>query len=351
MHLDVNRVLEQAREIGAPIIQEEKVTFVWEGKRAPDLIADFTDWEENPIKLNKVKDQVWIHVEQLPNKAYIEYAYLDQDKDIRVPDPFNSRSVPNGLGEINHFFYMPGAKPPSIDRRKRGIAKGKISSCFVPTEHLAIGKKRRVWFYQPATQSPSPLVVVLDGNDYLRQGKLPNILDNLIALNRVQPVALAMVAHGGAARVVEYLCSEATLAFIYEQVIPLARQELNLLDPSNQPGAFGIMGASMGGLMAMYAGMRMPDLFGHVLSQSGAFSFLGHDFVVMDLVRYIPPLPIKIWMDVGKFESLLSSNQRMYKLLSKRGYQVQYREYPGGHNYTSWRNDLWRGLEFLFPQR
>lgn len=345
----MENILERARDKGAPIIESERVTFVWEGGQAPKLVGDFTGWEENPIQLEEVSNRTWIHTESLPNDAYIEYAYLDQEKEIRQPDPFNSNSVPNGLGEINHFFYMPGAEPSSLVRRRRGIARGKVSSHFVHTEHLAVGNKRRLWLYQPATDSPSPLIVVLDGNDYLHQGKLLSILDNLIALNRVQPIALAMVAHGRSARVVEYLCSDATLAFIYELVLPLAHQELNLVDPRKQPGVFGIMGASMGGLMALYAGLRAPGIFGHVLSQSGAFSIQGHDFVVMDLARHLPLEGVKIWMDVGKFEHLLSSNRSMQKLLDERGYQVQYREYPGGHNYTSWRNDLWRGLEFLFP--
>jgi len=26
------------------------------------------------------------------------------------------------------------------------------------------------------------------------------------------------------------------------------------------------------------------------------------------------------------------------------------REYIGGHNYTSWRDDVWRGLEVMFPK-
>jgi enterochelin esterase family protein len=55
-------------------------------------------------------------------------------------------------------------------------------------------------------------------------------------------------------------------------------------------------------------------------------------------------------MDVGQYDfpTLLAANRRMYKLLSKKGYQVSYQEYNGGHNYTAWRNDFWRGLEYLF---
>jgi enterochelin esterase family protein len=54
-------------------------------------------------------------------------------------------------------------------------------------------------------------------------------------------------------------------------------------------------------------------------------------------------------MDVGKFEYLLKTNQRMSELLVEKNYQVCCREYPGGHNHTSWRDDLWRGLEYLLP--
>jgi enterochelin esterase family protein len=38
----------------------------------------------------------------------------------------------------------------------------------------------------------------------------------------------------------------------------------------------------------------------------------------------------------------------MHALLEEKGYHLTYREYPGGHNYTAWRDDLWLGLEALF---
>ena len=49
----MGKLLDQAREIGAPIVENGKVTFVWEGEHAPDLIADFTGWNESPIRLTK----------------------------------------------------------------------------------------------------------------------------------------------------------------------------------------------------------------------------------------------------------------------------------------------------------
>ena len=345
----MNKLLDLARTSGTPIVDRQTASFLWEGEQAPALIADFTDWGHAPIQLVRVGEKTWIHKESLTNDAYIEYTFIDLESEERIVDPYNPRTVPNGLGDINHFFHMPGAIPNPLTRRIRGVPKGKTTRHLISTDGLATGKHRQVHLYQPPSAASYPLIMVLDGNDYIRRGRLIQILDNLIAQKRVSPVALALVSHAGEARAVEYLSNDATLGFLHNCVLPLAYQELNLINSEAKPGAFGIMGASMAGLMALYAGLRMPDIFGYVLSQSGMYSYDDHDFAIMDLVRYAPLQPIKIWMDVGKFEYFLQTNQRMHDLLVERGYQVCYREYPGGHNYTSWRDDLWRGLEYLFP--
>jgi enterochelin esterase family protein len=105
----------------------------------------------------------------------------------------------------------------------------------------------------------------------------------------------------------------------------------------------------MGGLMALATGLRLPHIFGHVLSQSGAFYFGPYPTTVAELVEQGPARPVRIWMDVGRYEGLLDGNRRMRDQLQARGYDVAYREYNAGHNYRAWRDDLWRGLEALYP--
>ena len=168
----------------------------------------------------------------------------------------------------------------------------------------------------------------------------------MIAAKRIRPFAMAMVQNGGAARNLEYSCSESTLGFVFECVIPLAQEHLTLIPPGGEP--YGVVGSSIGGLMALYTGMRLPQVFGNVLSQSGAFVLPEHGFVVMDLVRYAPTPGINIWMDAGKYEWLLEGNRQVYELLKEKKYKVKYHEFSGSHNYTSWRDDIWRGLEVLF---
>ncbi|MDQ2744946.1 MAG: alpha/beta hydrolase-fold protein [Chloroflexota bacterium] len=149
---------------------------------------------------------------------------------------------------------------------------------------------------------------------------------------------------------IEHACSNATIGLLMSTVLPLAREHLNLVDIDQHPGAFGVAGASMGGLLAIYTGMRLPDIFGKVISQSGAFALqtLQRESVVYDLIRHDPVRRIDIHLGVGTMEWLLSANRRMHALLRERGYAVTYREFCAGHNYTAWRNDIWHGLERLW---
>jgi len=55
-------------------------------------------------------------------------------------------------------------------------------------------------------------------------------------------------------------------------------------------------------------------------------------------------------MDVGRLDTLLEDNRKMHARLQEKKYQVAYREFSGGHNYTAWRDDLWHGLEAMFPR-
>jgi enterochelin esterase family protein len=344
-------LLKRARAAGAPLIEGETVTFVWRGRRAPGLVGDFNEWEPaRALPFEPVAPGLWAASLNLPRDAYMEYSYLCGGE--RSLDPLNARQTPNGLGEMNNYFYMPESGPSPLLEAAAGL-RGQMLRRIMPSQGHDLrgefmGRQRQVWFYQPPAAEPCPLLVVYDGREYLRLGRLPRIVDNLIEQKRIRPVALALVANGGQRfRGVEYACNEATAGFVANQLVPFARAELNLLDPAEHPGAYGVMGASMGGLMALYTALRHPELFGHVLSQSGALGLDETETVVFDLVRDSPRKPLKIWMDIGAYDKaeLIPANRRMAALLKAKGYPVTYGEYPGGHNHVAWRNEVGQGLE------
>jgi enterochelin esterase family protein len=339
-------LLGKARKMGNPVIEGETVTFVWQGKTAPRLMDDLHNWEEDPQIMEHAGTGLWSFRMSLAADAYLEYAFLDPKSGERILDPLNQNLIWNGINAYNHFFYMPRGKPTPLVQTKKGVAAGIVTRHQIPTKEYIAGTKRSVYLYQPPVKVPVPLVVVYDGADYLKRASLNIIVDNLIAAKRIRPFAMAMIQNGRAARTLEYACSESTLVFVHDCIIPLAQENLAITPPGEIP--YGVLGASLGGLMAMYSGMRMPKIFGKVLSQSGAFIMPEYEFVVVDLVRYAPRAEIEIWMDAGSCEGLLDGNKQMHALLKEKKYKVKYHEYPGGHNYTSWRNDIWRGLEALF---
>lgn len=347
-------LLERARQQGTPLVDGENVLFVWHGDNPPQLIGDFNGWGWNgndPTPLQEVEPGIWAHMITLPRDAYIEYSYTRDGK--RLIDPLNPRNVGKGEDGDNNFFVMPDCSMTAPISRRRNIAHGTLTRHEIEDIYQLIGGKRRVHLYQPATSEPSPLLVVLDGQDYIHQGKIIHIVDNLIAQGRIPPIAMALLHHGKAARVVEYSCSETTVGVLLRHVLPLADKHLNLLNIQQHHGAYGILGASMAGLMSLYAGLRVPEIFGKVLTQSGGFGFniFAREFVVFDLVRHGPVRPIKIWMDVGKYEFLHRVNERMYDALQERGYDVAYHAYHGGHNYVAWREDLVNGLQYMFGRQ
>jgi enterochelin esterase family protein len=338
--------LAKAGLTGNPAIHGNTVTYIWRGKTAPNLVDDSHNWEENPQTMQQSRKGLWTYSMTLTPDAYIEYAFIDPETGERVPDPLNPNRIWNGIGAYNHFFYMLGSSPTPLRQIARGTPRGKVTLHRVPTDEFILGEHRTVYLYQPPVHEPVPLVVVYDGSDYFKRANLNLIVDNLIASQRVRPFAMAMIQNGGKARSLEYACSDSTLGFILEALLPFTREQLNLVSPMEEP--YAVLGASLGGLMALYTALRLPKIFGKVLSQSGAFILPEHEFVVVDLVRHSPPPHLDIWMDAGRFEWLLAGNRQMVALLKKRKYPLTYHEFSGGHNYTSWGNDVWRGLETLF---
>ncbi len=355
MGMTTHPLLRRAQTEKTPLLDGNRATFVWQGTTAPYLKGDWNGWDD-PITLTRLAPDVWVFTAPFDSTAYVEYAYFtdpDDDK-ARLPDPFNPRRVPNGVGAHNHFFGMAGYRPtPLIQPTKNNHeTRGKITRHTVRCEFLVQGK-RDLWLYAPPTREPVPLLLVWDGWDYLRRAKVATMVDRLTAQGQMRPHAIAFFHNGGARRFLEYGTTEPTL-FALQNVADVAREHLNLVDIVRQPGAYAVLGASLGGLMAMFAGLRLPSVFGTVISQAGAFDiapFPDAPSLIRLIVAALPRQPLNIWQDVGTLDWLLTGNRTFRDALRAKGYPVTYREYAAGHNYTAWRNALPEALTTMLPAR
>jgi enterochelin esterase family protein len=351
--MQTRALLARAQAEGSPLIDGETATFVWQGEQAPRLAGDFNGWDRaNAIHFQRAGSNLWTAHLTPPTDAYVEYAlFMSEQDDDRTPDPFNKRRIANGMGQFNNWFTMPAAPVNTLTRRMRGVPRGEVTRHALKHPLFARGSRPLYLYEPPNTSEPYPLIVIYDGVDYFRRAHLTTIVDNLIAQKRIRPVGLAMIENGKPIRLLEYMANDLTLLMLTDVLLPYVRYELNLTDYHQNHGAYGVIGASMGGLMSLYTGLRLPHIFGHVITQSGAFHFEmdGREQAIFDLVRFGDKQPIKIWQDVGTMEWLLEPNRKMNRLLLSEGYDVSYLEYNAGHNYTAWSNAVWRGLERLFP--
>lgn len=78
------------------------VEFYYESESAKRVlvVGDFTNWEDNPLRMDKVDDKLWFKRVILPKG---EYQYKYKVDDVWVDDPFCTTKVLNEFGEKNCF--------------------------------------------------------------------------------------------------------------------------------------------------------------------------------------------------------------------------------------------------------
>ena len=115
---------------------------------------------------------------------------------------------------------------------------------------------------------------------------------------------------------------------------------------------------SLGGLTAAYAAQTHPQVFGNVLSQSGAFWRKRTGMSKSD-EGWLPGAtamknkqPIRYYLEVGLFESpsMISNNRRLRDVLRAKGNEVFYAEYHTGHDHFNWRVTLGDGIVALLSR-
>jgi len=354
--------------MGNPTIDGATATFAWAGEGPPPtVVGSWCEWNpKRARRMHRAGIDTWRASVVLPRDAYVEYAYLRDGA--AVSDPLNPATIDNGVGGRNHRFWMPDATRRAISLSRRRVPRGEVETDRLDLGYLAgPPARRRIATYLPrgarddgSMRRELPLLVVLDGLDYLRRGRLARLLDALIAGGQMAPVAAVFVDDAGPARSAEYAANDFTAAVLADIVVRAAVRRLGLDEQHAAHGAgrAAILGSSFGGLMALHAGARRPDVFGTVIAQSTApllepFPMPGGSVQValtlLDLVGSAPFPPVRLWLDVGELEDLAPQNDRLVELLRGRGANLHYRRFPGGHDQTSWVESLVDALPAMLP--
>jgi isoamylase len=144
---------------------------------------------------------------------------------------------------------------------------------------------------------------------------------------------------------------EAYLRFIVDEVMPLVTTRYRV---SQKRSDTGIIGSSLGGLIALYAFYRHPERFGFVGAMSPALWFV--DAQILRFVEQQTFVEGRIYVDIGAIEGedhvrhLEQLDTILLAMGYRQGHDLFYVEEPDAdHEESAWSRRLRAALYFLLP--
>jgi len=327
--------------------------------------------------MTKGSDGVWsITIGPVPPEIWI---YNFRVGGVDLPDPGNINLMPRAAGtaSVSSFVEVPGDRPAFYDARL--VPHGNVRMELY--ESKAMGVNRYAWIYTPPGYDKSnakyPVLYLLHGNGETQNGWVDNgraniILDNLIADGKAVPMILVMPhghavqsasvgpsqevsIKGGAPGLRNYtLFTEDLLG----QIIPMVEKNYRVYTDADHRA---IGGLSMGAMQSVAIGLAHPELFHYVLAFSGGFGSLGVENASPDATTQSPwkailADPVKtgkslrfLYLGCGQSEAgMLEPGKKLVSLLKEKGINARWSDYPGGHVFSVWRNQLNETAPLLF---
>ncbi len=317
-----------------PFVEDSTVYFLAEDTTVQPvfLAGDLTGWQPDSIALKQIGNtRFWYVSLNLPPTARVEYKFVCGKN--WFLDPFNTLKDQGGFGE-NSVLVMPAYQFPQEVLFKPEFQKSTLDTILFKSRLL--NNRRKVYFYKHYQAGPnSPLLVFHDGGDYLKYGKARIILDNLIGQKTLEPVMAVFVDPRNRNR--EYWFNDLYLKMLFKELLPFLKEKYNL---KNNRLAMG--GASLGGLISVYALKHYASQIDFVFSQSGAF-WIENERIIKEVENF-PEVRSFIFLSYGLFENMEKSHQKIAEVLRKKEINFEMKKYYEGHNWGNWRAHLKEAL-------
>ena len=316
------------------------------------------------------KDGVWEYTTPEPLSPEL-YSYTMLVDGLKINDPSNVYRI-RDVKSVTDVFIIPGDRADLYNINQ--VPHGTVSKVWYHSPTL--GKDRRLTVYTPAGYETSgkryPVFYLLHGmggdeNAWTELGRAAQILDNLIAQGKAEPMIVVMT-NGNAD--LEAAPGESSLGFAqptmelpktmegsFEKHFP---EVVNFVDKNyrtiKSKKARAIAGLSMGGFHSLHISKQYPDMFDYV----GLFSaaILPHDGTTSPiydnfdakLKTQFSKNPALYWIAIGDKDFLYQANVDYRKKLDDNGYKYEYFETPDGHIWKNWRIYLTEFAPKLFKK-
>ena len=221
---------------------------------------------------------------------------------------------------------------------------------------------RRFFVYTPAgydtrTDEKYPVLYLLHGGGedergWGTQGKTDLIMDNLIAAGKAKPMLVVMLDGNMPSAGFNADALKVFEAELMQAVIPFVEDNYRV---RKEADSRALAGLSMGGIQTLYAGLYHTDLFAHLgVFSSGWLPFYQkvaddqYEFISKNKAAIDSQLRL-LWIAMGGKEDIAYQNcQNMLKEFDTLKLKYTYSEYPGGHTWPVWRNNLYHFAQLLF---
>lgn len=367
---------------GTPIIEpidgdddNALITYIYKGDENTENVVVmhptcWKDYKDNML-INIPNTNVWY-------KSYVLRNDVRGNYNFSVNDPLNEdwekrdNSIRHDVYSINKLIFkdkevnlesiVPYFVMPKAEEYKWTIERDTINKGSLETHDLyfkGLKDKRKIHVYKPYNYSRDniyKLLVLTDGDAYLDVLSAKNVFDNLIAEDAIQPIIVILI-DSGENRNEELMCGEVFANCLATEIMHWIKTNFNVSDRAEDTI---IGGFSLGGLFAAFMGLKYPNIFGNVLSQSGSFFWSPNapEEINWILKKYkeAEKFPTKFFLNVGVLEnmeyppysSMKDVNKEMRNILIQRDECiVKYEEFKSGHDYLMWGETLSNALLFL----
>ncbi|WP_113925967.1 alpha/beta hydrolase [Cognataquiflexum aquatile] len=229
----------------------------------------------------------------------------------------------------------------------------------------ALRQWRQFYLYTPPgydtqTNEKFPVLYILHGGGedergWASQGKTDLILDNLIAEKKAKPMLVVMPDGNMPMAAFNENGLKMFERELKESIIPFVEKNYRVLAGAQNRALAGL---SMGGIQTLYAGVQNTDMFaylgvfssGWIQSRQTEISDGQYAFMKTNAAKINDNLR-QFWISMGGKEDIAYENCKvMMAKFDEMGIKYTYRDYPGGHTWPVWRNDLYTFAPLLFQE-
>ena len=312
------------------------------------------------VDLVKNDKGVWSYTtEPLKPELYTYNIIVDG---VKIIDPLNVYNI----RDINNLFsvLLIGGDQRTDLYKVNKVAHGTVSKVWY--ESPTAGLTRRLTVYTPAGYETSnkeyPVLYLLHGiggdeNAWSELGRAAQILDNLIAQGKAEPMLVVMTNGNISQEACPGETSEGfrvptmmlpkTMEGSFETAFPDVVKFIEKTYRVKKDKAHrAIAGLSMGGFHSLFISINNPDLFSYVGLFSAAVDKQqggqgGYPNIYADRNQKIDNLfakkPKLFWIGIGKTDFLIKNNNDLRAYLDSKHHKYEYVETDGGHIWRNWR--------------